>query len=38
VESDNQTPVNKLRAGIGDRSVFYGLWQEIQELGSPFVS
>lgn len=37
LESDNLTMVNMLRDGIGNRSVFYGLWQEIQELSRSFV-
>jgi hypothetical protein len=38
LECDNLSLINMLRAGNGDRSAAYGLWQEIQELGRSFVS
>jgi ribonuclease HI len=38
LESDSQTLVNMMRDGADDRSVVFGLWQELQELGRSFVS
>lgn len=38
LESDNLTLVNMMHTGVDDRSVVFGLWQEIQELGRSFVS
>jgi hypothetical protein len=38
LESDNLVLVNMLQSGIADRSVFYGLWEEIQELSRSFAS
>jgi hypothetical protein len=32
MESDNLVLVNMLQSGIGDGSVFYGLWEEIKSL------
>jgi hypothetical protein len=32
LESDNLVLVNMLQSGIGDCSVFYGLWEEIKSL------
>jgi ribonuclease HI len=39
LESDSQTLVNMMRDGADyGRSVVFGLWQELQELGRSFVS
>lgn len=38
LECDNLSLINMIRAGNGDWSTVYGIWQEIQELGRSFVS
>jgi hypothetical protein len=38
LESDNLALVNMLQANLGDCSVVFGLWQEIQELSRSFNS